>query len=170
MWNIPSPQRLKRIPNLYETEHIPLKDKLIYLHFFIGGCDWYIAEYDGDDIFFGLVILNHDLEMAEWGYISFKELQSIRIQGWLEIDCETEEAWKVTTASQIEKVRIAHGWPKDNEASNTMNKEQELMLKIKAGHFPSFQNLFAEVTSPLSEYFGMDPYPIWEEANKDALE
>ena len=43
MWNIPSEERLKRIPRLYETEKVPLKDKLIYLHFFIGGCDWYIA-------------------------------------------------------------------------------------------------------------------------------
>jgi len=46
-----SKERLDRIPRLYETENVPLKDKLIYLHFFIGGCDWYIAEYDGEDLF-----------------------------------------------------------------------------------------------------------------------
>ena len=44
---------LDKVPKLYETETIPLKEKLIYLHFFIGGCDWYIAEYDGDNIFWG---------------------------------------------------------------------------------------------------------------------
>jgi hypothetical protein len=166
MWNIPSLQRLNKIPRLYATEHIPLEDKLICLHFFIGGCDWYIAEYDGDDIFFGLVILNNDYENAEWGYTSFKELQSIRIQGWLEIDCETEEAWKVTAASQVEKIRIAHGWPKEKESTQGTTKEHELVLKIKAGHFPSFQDLFAELTSPYSEFFGMDPYPLWEEAHR----
>ena len=48
MWNIPSKERLARIPKLYETEDVPLKDKLIHLHFFIGGCDWYVAEYDGE--------------------------------------------------------------------------------------------------------------------------
>ena len=32
----------------------------LYLHFFIGGCDWYVAEYDGDDLFWGYVILNND--------------------------------------------------------------------------------------------------------------
>ena len=53
MWNTPSQERLKKIPKLYETENILLKDKLIYLHFFIVGCDWYIAEYDGDDAFRG---------------------------------------------------------------------------------------------------------------------
>ena len=40
MWNTPTTDRLSKIPKLYETEHIPLQDKLIYLHFFIGGCDW----------------------------------------------------------------------------------------------------------------------------------
>ena len=43
MWNEPTKEQLAKIPGLYETEGIPLKDKLIYLHFFIGGCDWYVA-------------------------------------------------------------------------------------------------------------------------------
>jgi len=75
MWNIPSKERLAKIPKLYETEHIPLKDKLIYLHFFIGHCDWYVSEYDpGDDLFWGYANLgNHDF--AEWGYISFDEVK-----------------------------------------------------------------------------------------------
>jgi len=64
MWNQPTRQRLAKIPKLYETENIPLKDKLIYLHFFIGDCDWYIAEFDGD-LFWGFAILNGDYEMAE---------------------------------------------------------------------------------------------------------
>ncbi len=32
MWNEPTPERLNRIPKLYETEQVPLKDKLIHLH------------------------------------------------------------------------------------------------------------------------------------------
>ena len=51
MWNIPEKSRLDKIPRLYETEHIPTHDKLIYLNFFIGGSDWYVVEFDGDDIF-----------------------------------------------------------------------------------------------------------------------
>lgn len=53
MWNTPSQERLDCIPRLYETESIPLSEKYVHLHFFIGGCDWYIVEYDGDDLFFG---------------------------------------------------------------------------------------------------------------------
>jgi hypothetical protein len=112
MWNTPIEERLSKIPRLYETEHTPLQEKLIYLHFFIGGCDWYVAEYDGEDIFWGFAILNDDFQNAEWGYISFSELKSIKMGGWLEIDCELEESWCVRKASEIEKISRAHGWQK----------------------------------------------------------
>ncbi|MCK4347831.1 MAG: hypothetical protein KAW47_04365 [Thermoplasmatales archaeon] len=48
MWNTPTKSALTKIPRLYETEGIEAKDKLIHLHFFVGGSDWYIAEYDGE--------------------------------------------------------------------------------------------------------------------------
>ena len=115
MWNTPTEERLSRIPRFYETEHIPLQDKLIHLHFFIGGCDWYVAEYDGEDIFWGFAILNDDFQNAEWGYISLSELESLKVDGWLEVDCEPEEFWKVRKASKIEKIRKAHGWEKTND-------------------------------------------------------
>lgn len=112
MWNIPSTERLARIPRLYdyETEHIPLQDKLIHLHFFIAGCDWYIVEYDGTDIMWGFTILNNDLHLAEWGYISLEELKSIRVAGFMEIDCELEEHWHIRPAIEVDKIRKAHGW------------------------------------------------------------
>ena len=88
MWNAPTERRLSRIPRLYETESVSLKSKLIHLHFFVGGSDWYIAEFDGEDLFWGFAILNNDLQNAEWGYISFSELKAIKISGWLEVDIE----------------------------------------------------------------------------------
>ena len=166
MWNVPSKKRLSKIPKLYETENLPLKDKLIYLHFFIGGSEWFICEYDGEDLMFGFCILNNDLEMAEWGYVSFSELKSIKVNGWLEIDCELEDLWEVRKSSEIEVIRIANGWPKENNAQQTISKNDELILKIKAGHFSDFQDLFAEVTSPYSEFYGIDPYPIWDLTNR----
>lgn len=106
MWNIPNEERLAQIPKLYETEHTPLKDKLIYLHFFIGGTDWYLIEFDGEDLFWGFTILNGDLQNAEFGYISFKELKEIKVGGWLEVDCETEEVWQIRKASEIDKIKV----------------------------------------------------------------
>ena len=114
MWNEPSKERLARIPRLYETEHMPLKEKLVYIHFFIGGSDWYACEYDGER-FFGFVILNSDFQNAEWGYFDFEELKSIKVSSWLEIDCEKEEFWKVRKASEIENIRKACGWEEDRK-------------------------------------------------------
>ena len=105
MWNIPSKERLDRIPRLYDTENIPLKDKVIHLHFFIYGCEWYIVEYDGDDLFYCYTILNEDFECAEWGYVNFQELKSIKI-GFAEIDCELEEYWGFKKVSDISKIKI----------------------------------------------------------------
>jgi hypothetical protein len=168
MWNEPTRERLAKIPKLYETENTPARDKLLHLHCFIAGCDWYIAEYDGDDLFWGYAILNEDYEMAEWGYISFSELRDIKLKGWLEVDCEIEEAWPVKRAIEVEKIRIGNGWLKENGAPTGIPKQEELMLKVKAGHFGSFQDLFAEVTSPYSDFFGIDPYPIWKTAREQA--
>ncbi len=114
MWNVPTNERLAKIPRSYATENVPIKDKKIYLHFFIGGCDWYICEYDGHDTFFGFCILNSDYQNAEWGYVSFSELKSIKIDGCLEIDCVLEEYWEITKASEIEKICIAQRWPNKN--------------------------------------------------------
>lgn len=100
MWNEPSTARLDAIPRLYETDDIPLENKSIRLHFFIGGCDWYVAEFDGEDTFFGYCILNQDFLNAEWGYFSFAELKNLSV-GWVEVDCETEDAWTVKRANEI---------------------------------------------------------------------
>ena len=101
MWNTPNHQLLSQIPKLYETEHIPIQDKLIYLHFFIGGCDWYVCEFDGQDTFWGYANLNDDLN-AEWGYVSFSELKSLSING-IEIDCDLY--WKIVSAKEVPRIK-----------------------------------------------------------------
>ena len=102
MWNEPSPEQLGKIPRLYETEMIPGQDKLIYLHFFMLGSDWYVAEYDGQDIFFGFAVLNNDYQNAEWGYLSFTELREIRVHG-VEADCELD--WDPRPAREIPQIQ-----------------------------------------------------------------
>ena len=123
MWNEPSQERLNKIPRLYQTENISLKQKMIYLHFFIGGSDWYIAEYDGEDLFWGYAILNNDYQMAEWGYISFRELKEIIIDG-LEIDCVPEEFWNYPRVCQIDKICKGMGWP--NQRKEVLNESRKI--------------------------------------------
>ena len=50
---------------------------------------------------------------AEWGYISFSELKSVKAQGWIEVDCELEEHWKVRPAKEVELIHKAHDWNKE---------------------------------------------------------
>jgi hypothetical protein len=77
--------------------------KVIYEHFFIGGCDWYIAEYDGDDLFFGYADLGDPLS-AEWGYISYQELREVKVGPGFEVDRDLH--WTPKKAKEIEKIRV----------------------------------------------------------------
>lgn len=104
MWNLPTKKELSSIPELYQTEQVSLANKVIHMHFYIGGCDWYVAEFDGEDLFFGYAILNNDMENAEWGYFSLSELQSIHVSG---IEIDRDIYWEPIPASRIEKLK---GW------------------------------------------------------------
>ena len=86
MWNKPTENQLSKLPELYSTESIPLMEKVIHMHFFLGGCDWYVAEYDKESQnFFGFAILNNDYAMAEWGYFNFIELCELKVE-FVEVD------------------------------------------------------------------------------------
>ena len=66
----------KLIPSLYATENIPFEKKIIHTKFYTPDSDWtwYVAEFDGEDTFFGFVEGHHN----EWGYFSLEELQQGR--------------------------------------------------------------------------------------------
>ncbi len=104
MWNKPTKRELRQLPGLYKTEKIPARDKVIHMHFFIGGCDWYAAEFDGEDTFFGYAVLNGDMYNAEWGYFSFSELQIIKIKG---IEIDRDLYWEAVPAGEIKALQ---GW------------------------------------------------------------
>ena len=108
MWNKPDDIKLAHLPKLYETENIPLKDKVIYAHFFIGGSDWYACEYSPEERqFFGFVILNNDYEMAEWGYFDLDELLAIKM-GFVEVDYDLH--WKPCKAIEVPQIKQAQNW------------------------------------------------------------
>jgi hypothetical protein len=72
----------RRLPALYATQE--QGDPTIQVKFFTPWTSWtwYATEFDGQDIFFGLV---EGLE-TEWGYFSLMELESIRGPGGLRIE------------------------------------------------------------------------------------
>ena len=106
MWNEPTEEELRKLPKLYETEKVSLEEKLIHMHFFIGGCDWYISEYEPSErLFFGYAILNNDLQNSEWGYISYDELRDISIQG---IEIDRDLYWKSQRALEVDRIKEAY--------------------------------------------------------------
>ena len=108
MWNKPTEKQLSKIPAFCPADNTPLKEKVIYVHFFIGGSDWYAAEYSPEEqLFFGFAILNNDYEMAEWGYFSFKELRELKV-AFLEVDRDLH--FTPAKAKDVEVIRKAQGW------------------------------------------------------------
>ena len=106
MWNQPTEEQLRKLPALYSTENLSLDQIVMQMHFFLGGCDWYVAEYNpADNIFFGYAILNSDLDNAEWGYVSYEELRSINVKGF-EIDRDIH--WTPKRAVEIDKIKDAY--------------------------------------------------------------
>ena len=104
MWNEPSSQELAALPGLYETDQLSAGRKPIGMHFFIGGCDWYVAEYSPEErVFFGYAILNGDRQCAEWGYIPFDELRDLKLRSIIEVDRDT--FWDTTLAKDISKIQ-----------------------------------------------------------------
>lgn len=90
------------MPRLYDTENTPWEQKVIYEHFFIGGSDWYVAEYDPNDrLLFGYAVLNQDYQNSEWGYFSLDELKDVRVQG-IEIDRDLH--WHEQPAGSIDDI------------------------------------------------------------------
>jgi len=80
-------KQLSKCPRLKQTDG--MKEHPAMFHYFYGGTDMYICEYDPEDgLMFGFVILNGDLQNAEWGYVSLKEILPITV---MNIDYHFEE-------------------------------------------------------------------------------
>jgi hypothetical protein len=78
---------MKKCPKIGETDG--KKEHPAIFHYFYGGSDFYICEYDPNDaLMFGYGILNGDLPNSEWGYFSVLEFASSK---YLNIDYHFEE-------------------------------------------------------------------------------
>lgn len=101
----PSEEDLNAIPNLYATEEVPVKDKIVHLHYFVGSCDWWIVELgEHRGLAFGYANLG-DPYSAEWGYISMNELRGIYVRtAGLPVVVERDLFWVPTVASSVEGI------------------------------------------------------------------
>ena len=86
----------KSLPSLYAQENAG--DKAVaYVKFFTPDSNWtwYAMEFDGEDIFFGLV----DGHVKELGYFSLAELQSVR--GPWNLPIERDMSFSPTKISEL---------------------------------------------------------------------
>lgn len=90
-------KQVMSVPALGATENLESNEKMVILHYFYAGSDWYIFEM-GDGLFFGYTILNNDLDMAEYGYISIEELTNTN-------KIELDFYWTPRTLDQVLKTR-----------------------------------------------------------------
>jgi hypothetical protein len=65
----------KQLQGIPIRSKVPIENAIIHAHYFMASSDWYVIEWDKtDNMFFGFVVLNGDLQNAELGYFSFAEL------------------------------------------------------------------------------------------------
>lgn len=88
----------KRLPKLYATRE--QSNPMLHVKFFTPWTSWtwYVAEFDGEDLFFGFV---EGLE-AEWGYFRLSELEAITGPEGLRI--ERDLHFEPMPASEIDKL------------------------------------------------------------------
>ncbi len=115
MINEPSAEQLKGIPALYSTKTIPTEDKVVYAYFRIFNSHWYVVEWDSVDSYFAFCILNGDLQMAEWGYVSLSDLNQIKVMGQFEVEFDTY--WEPKPAGEVELIRRGGGIFSDTDSA-----------------------------------------------------
>ncbi|GHV59349.1 hypothetical protein AGMMS49579_26950 [Spirochaetia bacterium] len=112
------------IPKLYETDQ-PNALHPLSLHYFVGGCDWYIAEWDRGDQFFGYAILNGDYDNSEWGSISVSELLSLEIpRKYLMVNLDFHCVYKTIEEALFARDK-KHFWKYDPAYLEAQNTEGE---------------------------------------------
>jgi hypothetical protein len=97
----------KALPPLYTNEKKEEKDTPVLLKIFnpYGRGTWYITEFDGDDTMYGLCCIHE----AELGYVSLKELDSLKIKiGRFEFPLERDLHWHGTLADARKAEDIFH--------------------------------------------------------------
>jgi helicase-like protein/SNF2 domain-containing protein len=69
---LPLEKQIAAIPKRQKATDF--NELIVYAHFFYGSSDWFITEWDQDQLLFGYTILNGDVQMSELGSLSLHEI------------------------------------------------------------------------------------------------
>jgi hypothetical protein len=86
----PSAAVMAKWPPIYTNDEIDLPDQPIVAHYFQGGADWWVTEYDPrtNEVFGFAQLAGHG--RGEWGYSSLTEIEQLRGQFGLPIERELD--------------------------------------------------------------------------------
>lgn len=86
----PSAKEMAKWPPIYTNDGTPLPEQPIVAHYFQGGHDWWVTEYDPatNEVFGFVTLAGHG--RGEWGYSSLTEIEALRGQYGLPIERELD--------------------------------------------------------------------------------
>jgi hypothetical protein len=95
----------EQLPELYANEELGLAAQAL-VKFFTPDSNWtwYASEFNGEDIFFGLVI-GHEVEL---GYFSLSELESVR--GRMNLPIERDLHFEPKSLEELREHYRQKGW------------------------------------------------------------
>ncbi len=96
MWNPLTKKQLTLIPKLREQDGTDFKELKVYAKMWLANFTWYILEYDvKDDLFYAFTVTpTTQAQMVrggEFGYVSQKELKSLKVPPGIEVDRDVYE-------------------------------------------------------------------------------
>ena len=123
MINRPTESELLQLAQIKIDKNTPLEERVIHMHFFLDGHDWYVSEYDPQRRhFFGYTIPNDEYHRARWYYFSFDELCRMRAKANAEVIRNTD--WIPKRAIEVDRIRDAYTWRKNLDKSLKKAKQK----------------------------------------------
>jgi len=116
----------KAFEDAKKRQNISLDDSIVKAHFFYGQTDWYILDYEpSENMFFGYVILNGDVQNAEAGYISIDELHTVK-------GIELDFYWTQKELGKVLHSRYPDEYPAYKSKSTVIEKVEQNKIKEKS--------------------------------------
>ena len=114
MINRPTESELLKLARIKINKNTPLEERVIHMHFFLDGHDWYVSEYDPQRrTFFGYRVPNDEYHRAGWDHFSIDELYQMR--GHENRRVTRNADWTPRPALKIDRIRDAYTWQNDRK-------------------------------------------------------
>jgi len=117
MINRPNESELLKLAQNKIHKNTPLEERVMHMHFFLDGHDWYLSEYDPlSRTFFGYVVPQDQYHKAGWSRFSIDDLYQMRGHKNRRVTRNTD--WIPRRAMEIDRIRDAHAWQNSQRRPN----------------------------------------------------